>query len=82
MDYGVNNPDVIVVPPEPWLTTQARKYTTTSPPGEIKAFLANVQAMVEKLAKGEINQLRLQQYYLDNYSYTVLKKLWLSYLNL
>ncbi|ANV90506.1 glycosyltransferase [Picosynechococcus sp. PCC 8807] len=79
-DYGDNNPDVIVVLPEPCLTSQAREYTTTSPPGEIKAFLTNVQVMAEKLATGEINQPRLQQFYFDNYSYNVLKKLWLSYL--
>ncbi|WP_342597475.1 glycosyltransferase [Cyanobacterium aponinum UTEX 3222] len=80
-DYGYNNPDVIVVPPEPWLTTQAREYTTTSPQGEIKAFLAGVQVMAENLAKGEINQLRLQQFYFDHYSYNVLKRLWLLYLS-
>ena len=79
-DYGYNNPDVIVVPPEPWLTTQAREYTTTSPQGEIKAFLAGVQIMAEKLTRGEINQLRLQQFYFNNYSYNVLKQKWLSYL--
>lgn len=80
-DYGYNNPDVIVVPPEAWLTTQAREYTTTSPQGEIKAFLAGVQVMAENLAKGEINQLRLQKFYFDHYSYNVLKRLWLSYLS-
>ena len=80
-DYGYNNPDVIVVPPEPCLTTQAREYTTTSSQGEIKAFLTGVQVMAEKLGKGEINQLRLQKFYFDNYSYNILKKKWLSYLN-
>ncbi|MGY6529670.1 MAG: glycosyltransferase family 4 protein [Cyanobacterium sp.] len=79
-DYGHDNPDVMVVPPEPWVTTQAREYTTTSPQGEIKAFLASVQAMAEKLARGEINQSRLQQFYFNNYSYNVLKQLWRSHL--
>lgn len=80
-DYGYNNPDAIVVPPEPWLTTQAREYTTTSPQGEIKAFLEGVKVMTEKLARGEINQSRLQSFYFDNYSYNVLKELWRSYLS-
>jgi glycosyltransferase involved in cell wall biosynthesis len=79
-DYGTDNPDVIVVPPEPWLTQQARDYTATSLEGEAKAFLEGVKDMAEKLSLGKINQLRLQKFYFDGYSYTVLKKLWLSYL--
>jgi glycosyltransferase involved in cell wall biosynthesis len=80
-DYGDNNPDVMIVPPEPWVTDQAREYTTTTPTGETKAFLKAVKLMAEKLALGEVNQQRLQQFYFEHYSYQVLKRLWLSYLN-
>jgi glycosyltransferase involved in cell wall biosynthesis len=79
-DYGIDNPDVTVVPPEPWLTQQAREYTTTSAKGEIKAFLEGVKLITEKLSKEKINQARLQQFYFAHYSYEVLKKLWFSYL--
>ncbi|MGL5033658.1 MAG: glycosyltransferase [Microcystaceae cyanobacterium] len=79
-DYGQNNPDAIVVPPEPWLTTQARNYTLTTPAGENQAFLNAVKMMAEQLSMGLINQSRLQQFYLKNYSYEVLKKRWLDYL--
>jgi glycosyltransferase involved in cell wall biosynthesis len=79
-DYGRNNPDVMVVPPEPWVTDQAREYTTTTPTGKTKAFLEAVKLMAEKLALGEVNQPRLQRFYFANYSYEVLQKLWLSYL--
>jgi glycosyltransferase involved in cell wall biosynthesis len=80
-DYGTNNPNVMVVPPESWLTSQAREYTTTTPKGETRVFVAGVQQIAKRLSRGEINQSKLQQFYLKNYSYEVLKKLWLSYLN-
>ena len=80
-DYGTNNPNVMVVPPESWLTSQAREYTTTTPKGETRVFVAGVQQIAQRLSRGEINQSKLQQFYLKNYSYEVLKKLWLSYLN-
>ena len=80
-DYGTNNPNVMVMPPESWLTSQAREYTTTTPKGETRVFVAGVQQMAKKLSMGEINQSKLQQFYLQNYSYKVLKELWLSYLN-
>lgn len=78
-DYGKNNPDVMVIAPEKWITDQAREYNTTSPQGEVKAFLEGVKLMAEKLDRGEINQLRLQQFYFSSYSYTVLQKLWLDH---
>lgn len=79
-DYGINNPDVIIVPPEPWLTDQARVYTSSAFEGETKAFLDGIRNMANKLSIGEINQAGLQKFYLDNYSYQVLKGKWLSYL--
>lgn len=79
-DYGVDNPNAIVVPPEPWLTNQAREYAVTDPTQTTTAFVRGVQAMTQKLATGEINQVELQQFYLDRYSYAVLKHTWISYL--
>jgi glycosyltransferase involved in cell wall biosynthesis len=79
-DYGYNNPDIIVVPPEPSLTDQAREYTSSAFEGETKAFLNGIRNIANKLSIGEINQTRLQRFYLDNYSYQVLKGKWLSYL--
>ncbi|MBD2772396.1 glycosyltransferase family 4 protein [Iningainema tapete] len=61
-DYAVDNPNSLVVPPEP------------------KAFISGVRQMVHRLARGDINQVQLQQFYLQRYSYEVLKKSWLSYL--
>lgn len=57
------------------------KKTITIPEGEVKAFLQGVKVMTEKLSQGKIDQVRLQQFYFDNYSYNVLKQLWLSYLS-
>lgn len=98
--YSINNPNVIIVPPEPWLTSQAHYYSfpeTDNPvklsykqwkkayssysksyPQE-KAFIKAVRTMTQKLAKGEVNQVDVQNFYLTNYSYEVLKALWLSY---
>ncbi len=61
-DYGVNNPDCLVVE------------TSTA------AFLAGVEQMAERLSQGQIDQVRLQQLYLNLYSYQVLKQKWLTYL--
>jgi glycosyltransferase involved in cell wall biosynthesis len=61
-DYGVDNPDVLIVQPESNL------------------FVAGIQQMVLKLSRGEIDPVRLQRFYLERYSYTVLKTMWLSYL--
>lgn len=61
-DYGVDNPNVLIVPPEP------------------DAFISGVREMVYRLAQGQVNQAQLQQFYLEHYSYAVLKKAWLSYL--
>lgn len=61
-DYGVDNPNVLIVPPES------------------NAFIAGVKQMVHRLAHGQVNQAQLQQFYLERYSYAVLKKVWLSYL--
>lgn len=44
------------------------------------AFISGVQQMVSSLSVGEINQEQLQQFYLERYSYSVLKKAWTSYL--
>jgi glycosyltransferase involved in cell wall biosynthesis len=61
-DYGINNPNVVIVNPQH------------------KAFISGVEQMSQNLAQGEINQQELQRFYLDNYSFKVLKKAWLSYL--
>ena len=61
-DYGVDNPNVLIVPPEP------------------DAFISGVTEMVHRLAQGQVNQAQLQQFYLEHYSYAVLKQAWLSYL--
>jgi glycosyltransferase involved in cell wall biosynthesis len=61
-DYGVNNPNVSIVPPDG------------------KVFISGVKHMVHKLANSQIDQLQLQQFYLNHYSYKVLKNTWLSYL--
>ncbi|NJL53105.1 MAG: glycosyltransferase [Hydrococcus sp. SU_1_0] len=79
-DYGIDNPNSIVVLPEPWLTDQAREYAKSDRSQSISAFVEGVQQMTQKLARGEINQMQLQQYYLDRYSYQVLKQAWVSYL--
>ena len=78
--YGVDNPNVIVVPPEPWLTNQAREYAVTDPNQKTTAFVRGVQSMTQKLAIGEINQVELQKFYLKRYSFEVLKQTWVSYL--
>ncbi|MBE9166968.1 glycosyltransferase family 4 protein [Pleurocapsales cyanobacterium LEGE 06147] len=79
-DYGIDNPNVIVVPPEPWLTDQAREYAVGNKSQKTTAFMEGIKRMAHKLARGEINQVQLQQLYLEKYSYEVLKKAWLSYL--
>ncbi|MFN6572156.1 glycosyltransferase family 4 protein [Dendronalium sp. ChiSLP03b] len=77
-DYGVNNPNVIIVPAEPWQNEQAKDAATTANTDNL--FINAVRKMLFQLAEGEINQVELQKYYLDRYSYSVLKKAWLSYL--
>lgn len=47
---------------------------------EPDAFISGVKQMVHRLAHGQVNQAQLQQFYLQRYSYAVLKKAWLSYL--
>ena len=79
-DYGVDNPNVIVVPPEPWLTDQAREYAVADPTQKTTAFVRGVQSMAQKLAAGTIDQVELQQFYLEHYSFEVLKQTWVSYL--
>ena len=79
-DYGVDNPNVLVVPPEPWMTNQAREYAAVDQLKSTSAFVVGVRQMTQKLAQGEIDQGQLQQYYLEHYSYAVLKKTWISYL--
>lgn len=100
--YGVNNPNVIVVPPEPWLTNQAQYYSLPKistpvklsikewkkvynsygqPLPQAKSFINGVRSMTERLARKDINQAELQNFYLKNYSYEVLKKRWLFYLH-
>ncbi|MEH2424104.1 MAG: glycosyltransferase family 4 protein [Nostoc sp.] len=60
-DYGVNNPNVLVVPTKP------------------DVFISGVKQMVYLLSQGQINQEKLQNFYLERYSYSILKKTWLSY---
>jgi hypothetical protein len=60
-DYGVNNPNVSIVPPES------------------ETFISGVKHMVRQLADDQIDRTQLQKFYLENYSYAVLKNLWLSY---
>ena len=43
-------------------------------------FVKAVQRMTEMLSKQQIKQSQLQEFYLQNYSYQVLKQAWLSYL--
>ena len=62
-DYGVNNPNVLVMSPQK------------------KDFISGIIKMTQHLADGKINQPQLQQFYLHNYSYEVLKQAWLSYLS-
>jgi glycosyltransferase involved in cell wall biosynthesis len=47
---------------------------------ETNAFINGIKQMVDKLAHRQIDQPQLQQFYLERYSYAVLKKAWLSYL--
>jgi glycosyltransferase involved in cell wall biosynthesis len=86
-DYGVNNPNVSVVTPEPWVTAQPRNPPTVedkdlenSVNQEPSAFIAAVREMALKLADRQVNQAQLQQFYLEHYSYSALKKVWLTYL--
>jgi glycosyltransferase involved in cell wall biosynthesis len=43
-------------------------------------FISSVKLMAFKLSERQIDQQQLQKFYLENYSNSVLKKLWLSYL--
>ena len=45
------------------------------------AFLDGVRRMVAALADGQINQGRLQRFYLDNYSQSAIEKRWLDHLS-
>lgn len=45
-------------------------------------FLDGVRRMVTALANGEINQARLQRFYLDNYSQAAIEKRWLDHLSI
>ncbi len=47
---------------------------------ESNAFIPGVREMAHRLARGQVNQVQLQQFYLERYSYAVLKQAWLSYL--
>jgi glycosyltransferase involved in cell wall biosynthesis len=49
-------------------------------PPSSEEFIQGVQQMTERLAAGDVRQDHLQQFYLDHYSYSVLKEHWLSYL--
>jgi glycosyltransferase involved in cell wall biosynthesis len=62
LDYSVDNPNCLIVPPVP------------------EAFISGVKQMVHRLAQGQVNRAQLQQFYRERYSYTILKKAWLSYL--
>lgn len=62
-DYGVNNPNCMVVNPE-----------------LPQNFIGAVRQMISQLAQGQISQTETQRYYLENYSFEVLKKAWSSYL--
>jgi len=44
------------------------------------AFLDGVREMVDALSKGRINQGRLQNFYLKQYSGAAIEKQWLDYL--
>jgi glycosyltransferase involved in cell wall biosynthesis len=75
-DFSINNPNIVVVPPEQDLEnltrTSAEKYDST--------FILSVRDMLSRLANGQIDQVSLQQFYLEHYSYATLKQIWLSYL--
>ncbi|MEH1849652.1 MAG: glycosyltransferase family 4 protein [Nostoc sp.] len=90
-DYGVNNLNVLIVAPERWRTDQARVYADVEnkdksfeqgnqSSGKTSVFVSAIKQMVYKLAQREIDQAQLQQFYLERYSYSVLKKVWISYL--
>lgn len=49
-------------------------------PSNLDAFVAGVREITFKLIHGQINRSQLQQFYLERYSYQVLKKSWVSYL--
>lgn len=49
-------------------------------PPKPDAFISGIKQLVHQLALGQINHAQLQQFYLERYSYKVLKKTWLSYL--
>jgi glycosyltransferase involved in cell wall biosynthesis len=61
-DYGVENPHVLVVPPQG------------------NQFISGVKKMANLLAENRIDSSKLQQFYLEKYSYKVLTAAWLSYL--
>ena len=70
-DYGVDNPNAIVVDPEPDMNLE---------PGHTPAFVTGVRQMAQRLAWGEIDRGQLQQFYRERYSYAALKQVWVSYL--
>ncbi|KST63317.1 glycosyltransferase family 4 protein [Mastigocoleus testarum] len=60
-------------------------YATNNPdvlvvPVKENEFISAVKQMAINLSQGEIDRIRLQQFYLQNYSWSVLKQSWLSYL--
>jgi glycosyltransferase involved in cell wall biosynthesis len=46
---------------------------------EPNEFISGVKSLALMLSKGNIDQEQLQKFYLQNYSFSVLKELWLSY---
>lgn len=78
-DYGNNNPDVMIVPLDDSFAHAVKEQTINSSQKN-NQFVLTVKEMAKKLSQGQVNQPRLQQFYLDNYSYESLKKLWISYL--
>lgn len=48
-------------------------------PPQSNEFVSSIKSMASKLSQGQIDQKQLQNFYFQNYSYSILKKLWLSY---
>ncbi|NJO59330.1 MAG: glycosyltransferase [Richelia sp. RM2_1_2] len=69
--YGVGGiPDYGVNNPDVWVVEP-----------DAKEFLKGLEQITNSLAENRIDQKRLQQFYLKNYSYITLKKQWINYLN-
>lgn len=81
-DYGVDNPNVVLVPYTSELNNSARENSGLEISTEMeKDFIAGIRTILFKLADGKIDQVKLKEYYLQRYSYSVLKQVWLSYLD-